>query len=57
MKPVFIAKTDFIDDLRLLILRNLLKTRMGPKIPGYRNVGYKLAFIGLYEFGRARPQK
>jgi YD repeat-containing protein len=32
--PVLVAKTDFIDDVRLLILRNLLKTKMCPKIPG-----------------------
>jgi hypothetical protein len=35
-KPVFTAKTDFIDGLRLLILRNLLKTRIGLKIPAYK---------------------
>ena len=35
-KAVLAAKTDFIDRLDLLILRNLLKTQMGPKIPAYR---------------------
>jgi hypothetical protein len=35
-KPVLAVKIDFIDDVRLLILRNLLKTQMGPKIPAYR---------------------
>src|SRR5712664_2215560 len=35
-KPFFTAKTDFIDSMRLLILRNLLKTKSGPKIPAYR---------------------
>ena len=37
-KPVFTAKTDLIDDERLLILGNLLKTKMEPKIPAYRPV-------------------
>jgi len=35
-KPDSAAKTDFIDDLLLLILRNLLKTKRCPKIPAYR---------------------
>jgi len=34
-KPALAAKTDFIDDLLLLILRNLLKTKRCPKIPAY----------------------
>ena len=34
-KPVFTAKTDFIDKISLLILRNLLKTQMRSKIPAY----------------------
>jgi len=34
-KPALAAKTDFIDDLLLLILRNLLKTKRYPKIPAY----------------------
>lgn len=34
-KPFFTVKTDFIDRLCLLILRNLLKTKSGPKIPAY----------------------
>jgi len=41
MKPVFAAKTDFIDRSLLLILRNLLKAKNCPKIPGYRNAGYR----------------
>ena len=36
-KPVFTAKTDFIDKTSLLILRNLLKTKNGLKIPAYRS--------------------
>jgi hypothetical protein len=35
-KPVFTGKADFIDRTTLLILRNLLKTRSGSKIPAYR---------------------
>jgi hypothetical protein len=35
-KPVFTVKTDFIDRTTLLILRNLLKTKVSPKIPAYR---------------------
>jgi len=34
-KPVFTVKTDFIDRTTLLILRNLLKTKVSPKIPAY----------------------
>jgi|GEM_PF-5137417 len=34
-KPAFTAKTDFIDGVRLLILRNLLKARICLKIPAY----------------------
>ena len=34
-KPVFTVKTDFIDRTTLLILRNLLKTKVTPKIPAY----------------------
>jgi hypothetical protein len=35
-KPVLAAQIDFFDELRLLILRNLLKTQICPKIPAYR---------------------
>ena len=35
-KPVFTVKTDFIDDVRLLILRNLLKAKNWPTNPAYR---------------------
>ena len=35
-KPVFAAQIDFFDGSRLLILRNLLKIKMAPKIPAYR---------------------
>src|SRR5215467_7662161 len=34
-KPVSAAKIDFVDDLLLLILRNLLKTKRYPEIPAY----------------------
>lgn len=34
-KPVFIVKTHFIDDVRLLILRNLLKAKNWPTNPSY----------------------
>jgi hypothetical protein len=36
VKAVLAAKTDFSDRFGLLILRNLLKTQTGPKIPAYR---------------------
>ena len=35
-KPFFTVTTDFIDDVRLLILRNLLKTTNWPTNPAYR---------------------
>jgi hypothetical protein len=35
-EPVLAAKIDNIDDLLSLILRNLLKTLEGAKIPAYR---------------------
>jgi len=35
-KPVFAAKTDFIDRFHLLIPRNLLKVKSCSKIPAYR---------------------
>jgi hypothetical protein len=34
-KPVFTVKTDFIDDVRLLILHNLLKAKNWPTNPAY----------------------
>jgi hypothetical protein len=34
-KPVLPDKIDYIDAAGLLILRNLLKTLIGPKIPSY----------------------
>jgi hypothetical protein len=34
-KPVFAARIDFLDRLRLLILRNLLKAKDCLKIPAY----------------------
>ena len=34
-KPAFTVKTDFIDDVRLLILRNLLKAKNWPTNPAY----------------------
>jgi len=46
-KPVFTAKTDFIDRIGLLILCNLLKTQMCLKIPCYRNRGYPFT-LGLW---------
>jgi len=39
-KPAFAAKTDFIDKMSLLILRDLLKIQTGPKIPAYRLAPY-----------------
>jgi hypothetical protein len=35
-KPVFTVKTDFINRTTLMILRNLLKTKVSPKILAYR---------------------
>jgi|HubBroStandDraft_2_1064218.scaffolds.fasta_scaffold473843_2 hypothetical protein len=49
-KPVFAAEIDFIDSVRSLILRNLLKTKNCSKIPGYRKGGYRLA-LWLYGCG------
>ncbi len=34
-KPGLADETDFFDEMRLLILRNLLKTKIGPKNPAY----------------------
>jgi hypothetical protein len=39
-EPVSAAQSDFIDDVRLLILRKLLKTKMRPKNPAYRLARY-----------------
>jgi hypothetical protein len=36
IEPVLAAKTDDLGDVRLLILRNLLKTKMWRKNPAYR---------------------
>ena len=58
-KPVLAAHIDFFDELRLLILRNLLKTRLCPKIPAYRlarrrKIGPPFALIGkIAEYRRA----
>jgi hypothetical protein len=41
-KPVLAAKTDFFDDVGLLILWNLLKTQVGRKFPAYRLARYFL---------------
>ena len=43
----FVAKIDFIHDMRLLILRNLLETRMCRKIPRFRDV--MSIFIACFE--------
>ena len=57
-KPVSTAKTDFIDRMSLLILRKLLKTKRGPKIPAYRlirqfSITYKARRDGRRAFGLA----
>jgi hypothetical protein len=39
-EPVSAAQSDFIDDVRLLILRKLLKTKMRPENPAYRPARY-----------------
>jgi hypothetical protein len=39
IKRVLAAKTVFSDDVSLLVPLNLLKTKIGPKSPGYRNAG------------------
>jgi hypothetical protein len=48
-KPVFTVKTDFIDRTTLLILHNLLKTKVSPKIPAYR-------LIRLFSITYGRPK-
>ena len=59
-KPVFTVKTDFIDRTTLLILRNLLKTKVSPKIPAYRFTRYFLnclrTVFAKYAFNRASRQ-
>jgi len=40
------AKTDFFDDLLLLILWNLLKTRDGSKTPAYRLIRH---FLNVFD--------
>jgi hypothetical protein len=44
-KPVFTVKTDFIDDVRLLILHNLLKAKNWPTNPAYRLIRQILLFF------------
>jgi len=46
-KPVLAAKTDFFDRMCLLILRNLLKTKVSLKNPTYRLARYFFAFVFL----------
>lgn len=48
-KPVLAAQIDFFDELRLLILRNLLKIKMAPKIPAYRLIR-QLLFCSALRF-------
>lgn len=38
-KPVLAAKTDIVDDMRLLILGNLLKTQLASLSPVYQLAG------------------
>ena len=40
--PAFAANTDSFADSRLLILRNLLKTKVRPRIPAYRLIRHLL---------------
>jgi len=47
-KPIFTAKTDFSDKISLLILRNLLKTQMRPKIPAYMAHPLFLQWAGVF---------
>ncbi len=51
-KPVFAAKTDSIDELALLILPKLLKTKNGLKDPAYR---LTRSFSRLYAILRTFP--
>jgi hypothetical protein len=51
-KPVLAAPIDLFDELRLLILRNLLETRICPKIPAYRLARFFLNELpGFYANG------
>ena len=52
-KPVFTAKTDFIDKMSLLILRNLLKTQSGSKIPAY--MAHPLFFRFRFSLRQIQP--
>jgi hypothetical protein len=45
MKPVFAAQTDFIDEVRLLIPRNLLKAQECPDNPAYSPIRQILRFF------------
>jgi hypothetical protein len=47
-KPVFTVKTDFIDRTTLLILRNLLKTKVSPKIPAYKLIRQSICHSSTY---------
>lgn len=47
-KPVLTAQADFFDDGRLLILCNLLKPQICPKIPAYRLIRQILLFSATY---------
>ncbi len=47
-KPVLVAKTDFFDDVRLLITRNLLNRRKWPKFPCYQNAVYRSGSVGVW---------
>ena len=47
-KPVLAVKTDVIDRVSLLILRNLLKTQMCLKIPEYRFAINYFVFIAIF---------
>jgi hypothetical protein len=49
-KPVFTVKTDFIDDVRLLILRSLLKAKNWPTNPAYRLARYFQRFSSPRHF-------
>jgi quinol monooxygenase YgiN len=52
-KPVLAAQIDFFDELRLLILRNLLKTRICPKIPARAHPPLSNKFVMQMADGRA----
>ncbi len=54
--PVFAAKTDSIDRLRLLILRNLLKTHDRLKIPAYRLIRHFPRTVRVCGHGHVRRE-